>query len=206
MKTKKYWIWLAVLSVVFVFLSVRVLGISYSIEKVEEHTLDRLKGLTKVGPLAALYLGEEEKHQVRLTDKDLQAQVELALRRAGIKLMEDKNDRSSAYRGGVLTVDINVKRVKDLPLYSFTVSTDLCELVEISTFGRGWRSRSSQTLSARTWPINSWSHLSIADSENVEKAIQDEVAEQIKEFINDYLAANPKEQSTENKKRRPKDD
>ena len=182
MKTKKYW--LAASSVVCcaAFLSVIVSGISPSEKRqLENFGISTLRGLRAVMPQIMLVKDKEDKPGL-LTKEQLQTQVELALRKAGIKIV-------SSLRGlddGLFIVLVKVAKAGGkTPFYAMHVQCGLYQAVELS------RDPTIRT-EAQTWPSFGKSRFGIVSSAAVKRAVKDTVAGQVSEFISDYLAANPK--------------
>lgn len=200
MKTKKYLILATIVVCCSVFLCVRVLAISIpEQEQIKDYGISTLSGLrgicvnVKLSVNIAVNIANEDagKHRLPfLTKNDLQTQVEIALRKAGIKVL-------SSYRGpddGFFVVAVGaMKESKDGPLYALTVQSVLIQRVALL------RNRKIETAVA-TWPYVQTSTFGMTPSFMVERTIKDIVARQVNEFINDYLAANPKEQPKNERK------
>ncbi len=189
MKAKKYWILPISVVCCVALLSASLLAISISEqEQIKDYgisTLSGLRGICVVVKLSVNIANEDAgKHRLPfLTKNDLQTQVEIELRKAGIKVL-------SSYRGpddGFFVVAVGaMKESKDGPLYAFDIQSVLMQRVALL------RNRKIET-TAVTWPYNQTSTFGTTPSLMVERTIKDIVARQVDEFINDYLAANPKE-------------
>ncbi len=189
MKAKKYWILAISVVCCVTLLSASLLAISIPEElQIKEHgisTLSGLRGICVHINLSVLIANEDAgNHRLPfLTRDDLHTQVEIALRKAGIKVI-------SSYRGpddGFFVVVVRaMKESKDGPLYALKIQSALSQRVALL------RNRKIKTIAA-TWPYTRTCMFGMTSSLMVERTIKDIVARQVNEFINDYLAANPKE-------------
>jgi hypothetical protein len=152
-----------------------------------------LSGLEEVNPqVSLLQLGEPATTKVEsLTENDLQTHVELALRRAGMKVANDRSNPNTA----TLSITVLVMKIpgaEDQPdgaeSYVSTVLTGIYQDVELI------RDHKIRTL-AETWPLGPSAFggrgFAILGADEVEQQLKNNVAKQVDEFINDYLAANP---------------
>ncbi|HUT29398.1 MAG TPA: hypothetical protein VMX13_06375 [Sedimentisphaerales bacterium] len=177
--------------------------------QVEKYGSSTLKGLESVSvSVSLLNLSEPAEGPNRrpvqtLTQSDLQTEVELILRSAGIPIHQQSEQ---SFPGATFFVNVVVRehrcdrehKLKDPPgdLWEFghyffwRASANLHQSValsrqpEICTF-------------AQTWPLSPAcvrNELNVAGREAVAEAIREEVGKQVREFTNDYLAANPKEE------------
>ena len=145
-----------------------------------------LEGLNGVAPSVKLIIPEKYRGTIKLTDSQLQTQDTTALQNAGIKILEPADSTSSVE---LLFVTISVGKVSaERPIYFFKAETELWQQVELV------RDRRIRTIT-RTWPLRLESRLIVAGSMKVEQAIKDIISGQISNFVNDYLSANPKQQS-----------
>lgn len=212
MKTKKYWFLVVVIICFGLLLSVKVLGISSNeeeqLEKFGVSTLHGLKGICPVisiatsvemeGDTATSGDGKKEETDYlgSLTRKQMETQVELALRRKGIKKFGSVTDF------GLLIIYIEVNKIEftksvivPCPLYVVKVSIELHQLVSLS------RDPQIRTR-AKTWPalpIVEGRGIRFTTRELMGKHIKEDIARQMEVFCNDYLAANPKEVSPKSK-------
>ena len=115
-----------------------------------------------------------------LTKEQLQTDVELKLRLAGIKVNSDKEWRVSE---GHVFLAIIINHVSDD--YSFPYSINL---------GLGQDVYLARKPHRRCGFITTWDkgHLGRCSSSKFAKTIRDTLKDQTDEFINDYLTANPK--------------
>ncbi len=190
MKAKTLWI-LAVLVVSCVaLLSVRLLAISFEEKsQLEDYGISTLKGLKAIKPVVIIMAPDKKANLASLTESDLQTQVELALRKTGVKVSLKKNSQQdlsvALLRVSVLLNDVVIS--SGAQLYSFVANVELTQLVQLT--------RDSEIYTAaRTWPMYDFELPIIAGEAKIEQAIKDEVTRQVNEFCNDYLAANPREQ------------
>lgn len=189
MKAKKYWILAVAIVSCAAFLSARLLAISISEQsQIKDYgisTLSGLKGICVDVKLSVNVANEDAgKHRLPfLTKNDLQTQVEIALRKAGIKVLSSIGGADD----GFFVVAVGaMKESKDGPLYALTIQSVLIQRVTLL------RNRKIET-AAVTWPYIQTSTFGMTPSLMVERTIKDTVERQVNEFINDYLAANPKE-------------
>lgn len=187
MNTKKYLALAAMIICCVGFLAVVVTGVSIpEQEQLRVFGKSTLEGLKGVAPSVRLIIPEKYRRTIKLTDGQLQAQVTSALQNASIKILEPTN---SATPVELLFVTVSVSKVSaERPIYFFKAETELWQQVELV------RDRRIRTIT-RTWPLRPESRLIVAGSMKVEQAIKDIVSGQMSDFVNDYLTANPKQQS-----------
>lgn len=118
---------------------------------------------------------EPEIEQAGLTKSQLQIDVELMLRKAGIRV-----NTSSEGDDPYLYVDLNVHNAKDT-LYFYSLNVSLEQMVKP-------KRNPSLELYAPTWQ----SRETGAGGRNKLNSIRDTVRDQVDKFINDYLTVNPK--------------
>jgi len=139
-----------------------------------------LKGLQGVYILVESIKPEIEK--LGLTQSKIKTDVELRLRKAGIKVLS-KQDSFEAPGMPYLYIIANVLPHPSLGTVAYTVKVELCQEVILS--------RNNQDKGdASTW----WTPgmLGLAGKNQFVRIIRDEVADQVDKFINDYLSLNPK--------------
>jgi len=182
MKTKKYWIWASVIICCIVSSPMVVSGISGEEKaQLEYYGISTLHGLTGVVPIVSLLKDEETKLD-SATQNNLQTKVELQLRKAGIRVMSN-TEKPGAGRFNVM---LTVQKVADMSVYAVCYSASLYQEVELI------RNTEIHT-EAPTWPSLLQQPTGfIVGEANLEKAIKNNVGNKVNEFINDYLAANPK--------------
>ncbi|MGA1979076.1 MAG: hypothetical protein ABSG99_00710 [Sedimentisphaerales bacterium] len=195
MKAKKYWILTAILGI---FVSV-----IWAVDKTESQITpqvtfmpkerDTLKGLQGVYVLVGNLKPEVEKYG--LTTQQLKTDVELRLRQNDIRVLSEQ-EWLSTLGNPVLYVNVNIVVNEDIGFAAFSISLELKQKVFLA------RDIAKFCL-ASTW--NSGDTGGVG-SNNV-KNIRDTVKDRVDGFINEYLAANPKEQPVpvEEKDKKPKD-
>jgi len=194
MKEKKYWILGAIVICFGVFWEVSVSGISRNEkEQLEKFGVSTLHGLKTIYPVALIVVLGGDKVVVdqigSLTRTEIETQVELALRKAGIKV----------YYGDIavqLFVYVEAHKMMfptsdagSQALYAFKVSTELHQQVILS---RDPKIRTK----VKTWPATPFvvgRGIEFASLETLGQCIKQDVAKLMDVFCNDYLAANPKE-------------
>jgi len=140
-----------------------------------------LRGLKGVGVVVESLQSEVERDG--LTRSHIRTDSELALRQAGIRVLsedESLNEPGSPY------LYVNLTTVKSEVLYAFT---SYLYSLQISLRQNVTLTREPNTkVSAMTWQTSVLGSVNAADLENLRKTIRDS----LNQFINDYLAANPK--------------
>jgi len=119
-----------------------------------------------------------------LVFKDLRAKVQDRLTQAGIK-MYSGNVRGAPLKPEtpILTVDVDLLKLKKLKRYVFSAETSLSRLVRLRLGQR-------HAFTADVWKKNS--SIRTVDVENMPAIVTGVVMEQIEAFVHAYLAANPK--------------
>src|SRR5208337_1836463 len=115
----------------------------------------------------------EEEH-LGITKAQIQTDVELRLRKAGIRVLTKTPGEPSLY------VQVTIAYGSNSPIAPYSVLVGLQEWV---TLDRGSRAY------GLTWES---AYTAGADKRIIEKAIREDLGDRIDYFINDYLAANPK--------------
>lgn len=180
-----------------VLFSMTVLGISPGEKKqVEIFGVSTLSGLRTVCPIVRLNF-DGGNRVGSLTENDLQTQVELALRTAGIRVAT-QTEAENDIEIGFLSILVYGMQVEDLPLYVFYVNAVLEQIVHLL------RDSNIRTCSA-AWPHKAGVPLIVVGSLRVTQSVREEVANALNNFTNDYLAANAKETKLETPKKRLED-
>ncbi|MBS0151016.1 MAG: hypothetical protein JSR31_08745 [Nitrospira sp.] len=113
-----------------------------------------------------------------LSQEAIRSTVEQALRSKGIRLLTERTrSGSSPY----LYININTLK-EELGLYAYTVTVDLKQLV-------GLLSMKNKKTWGTTW---SASVIGMVRQENVNQIITDAVEPLVKDFVDDFLAVNPR--------------
>jgi hypothetical protein len=113
-----------------------------------------------------------------LSQEAIRATVEQALRSKGIRLLTERTrSGSSPY----LYINVNTLK-EELGLYAYTVTVDFKQLV-------GLLSMKNKKTWGTTW---SASVIGMVRQENVNQIITDAVEPLIKDFVDDFLAVNPR--------------
>ena len=113
-----------------------------------------------------------------LSQEAIRSTIEQALRSKGIRLLTERTRSGST---PYLYININTLK-EELGLYAYTVTVDLKQLV-------GLPSMKNKKTWGTTW---SASVLGMVRQENVNQIIADAVEPLIKDFTDDFVAANPR--------------
>lgn len=198
MKAKKCWILAAVVIFCVTLLSMKVLGIRVREEAQHElFGVSTLKGLDRIEPQVQLHYQGEVELDSLLTQNELQTRVEIALRKAGLNLPKP-NQTESTLNSGALIIMVGVKsmRIKGAPLFYFAVRAELLQGVRLV------RDVNIRTI-GRTWPFIHIPDPMIAGQLVLREEVNRMIDYYVNEFINDYLAANPRDkQKSEDKPER----
>ena len=186
MKAKKYWI--LFVAIVAIFLTglwvIAAVGDYRDFINSKTHAVigqQVLKGLVGVTPEVSIFSSTDV--LCNLTKHELQTQVELRLRQSGIKVFSEKTEKDSNSLCG-LSVNVGLLTYST-PFYFVESHVKLIEPVFLF--------RDPQKLTtATTWePQDVYSNLLREIPTSTE--ILEVVNRSVDEFINDYLAVNPKE-------------
>lgn len=140
-----------------------------------------LRGLKGVGVVVEALQPEAEREG--LTKSQLRTDVELALRQAGIRVLSE--EESLAEPGGPYLY-INLNTVKSEVLYAF-VSYSFSLQISLRQDATLTRDPSIK-VNAMTWQTSVLGSVSAANLQDLRKTLRDS----LDQFINDYLAVNPK--------------
>lgn len=215
MKTKKYWILVIVsFSILIVLLSAQQITGETGLSAKDKKTDSNLTALRKSGLLDKLIRPDKKEflqglegvrvlvegmqpgvEKYGLTRKALQTDTELQLRQYGIKVLTFE-ERVSTPGMPELYINVNVLIKEDLPLAAAAISVELRENVLLL------REPKRICFGASTWSRGQVARVGLLKIKELKKIVKGYV----NEFINDYLAANPKEQSTTEKDKKPKGD
>jgi len=169
--------------VVVVVSSVNLFGISDDEKRqIEKFGTSTLKGITGIKPVVLIAHSKDVNLKLA-TQNVLQTEAELEFRKAGITVIDNPSD----YHNGNFFVIFEIIKVENFPVYAIAVNAYLSQWVSslrepnIITYGR-------------TWPLSQTPDIYYAGEDKLEEAIRNIVRNEVIKFINDYLAANPKEQ------------
>jgi len=189
MKTKKYRFLVLGITLCFVLLS---LGVPAAVDPYEEqednlniYPLEGLKGVNvKVVHLISAF--EEEKVRRNPLDlDDLHVQAEVALRKAGIRVVESPSQDPEIAE---LVITVNTWKRKLMFQYIVQVKTELYQLAELVRSNR-------LRIMAPTWPVDTRIReaemTEVIELQKIRRIVESEIERQIEVFSNDYLIANP---------------
>jgi len=206
MKTKKYWIWVFVsFSIVIVLWPTQQITGETNLSAKDKETDSNLTALHKLA-LSSKRVRSDKKEILQglegvhvlvepmrpgveeygLTRKDLQTDTELQLRQYGIKVLTEE-ERLSTIGRPILHIDATVIMREEVPIVAAVVTFELRENVLLL------REPKRICAAASTWRK---SGVALVGSRRI-KDIRGAVKGYVDEFINDYLAANPKEPPVE---------
>jgi hypothetical protein len=133
-----------------------------------------LEGLPGVWVLVENIAREAERDG--LTTTQLQTDVELRLRKAGIQVLTTEAWRTTL---GSPSLDVNIHLMKDYPTYIYHIHIKLDQDVFLARDRSLWF--------ATTWERGVLGRVGIASL----RSVRDSVGDLVDEFVNDFLAANP---------------
>ena len=171
MKAKKYWILAVLVAGVF---AVACWGAG---REEERKSLVGLKGC-----YVAVEIPEHGGKETGLTKQQLRTDVELKLRLAGIKVVSQKEWFNSISRTSFFCVIVDSFEFETLPMRNYYIAASLSQMVSLVR-------DPTIRISAATWGQN---YFGIVENDDFQKEIRKNVKDVVDEFINDYLAANPK--------------
>ncbi|MFQ5802380.1 MAG: hypothetical protein ACE5JQ_05730 [Candidatus Methylomirabilales bacterium] len=172
MEAKRY-----VIVAVTILVSLGLVGTAKGVEDDERRSLAGLQGVE--------LLVENMKPEVEqggLTRADVQADVELRLRQAGIQVLT-KAESFLTPGAPVLYVSISTMKEEDCAFYAFSVKLELRQWIRLD------RNLSIIHGSATTWRAPG--AVGVVGARNL-RNVRENVRDEVGKFINDYLAANPK--------------
>lgn len=196
MKTKKFWILTAIFICCISSLSIVVYGISPTEkQQIKDFGVSTLQGLEgvhirfMVADIGGLKHTERPSNYMYPEDweDEFYTEVELALRRNGVKIFSGKRTTGEASAGLTVLVVVNSTKIETEYFYGFTVSVTVDDTVvtirkpHILTSANIW---SCGAVKRQTAILSGRKHL--------KQGMKEEILMQITVFCNDYLAANPK--------------
>lgn len=125
--------------------------------------------------------GDSDSSRVGLTEEQVRTDTELKLRRAGIRVLTEK-EMTANPASPTLTVSVQLYRSTDQPvaaMYAFSVSVEVSQYVQL---------QSSVSVIAKTWSKN---NLGIAGKNKIGGA-RKFTEDMVDQLVNDFLAVNPK--------------
>ncbi len=137
-----------------------------------------LAGLTGVYVLVEAMTPDAERDG--LARSTLQTDVELKLRQAGIRVLSE-NEFTEVPRSPMLYLRVSTFRRSELSVSAFHIKLEVAQVVRLVR-------DPTITLPAATWEIN---RLGLVGSDKLSK-VRENVRDAVDQFINAYLAANPK--------------
>ncbi len=164
------WIPKAVVALVVVLLTLP--GVSHALTD-EQKALVGLQGVR----VSAEFV-EPEAERLGLTKAQIQTDVELRLRKAGVRIITEEEWLKKP--GGFLYVAVDTQFREDPPIVVYSIRVEFKELVRPT--------RGGDTLLASTWLRGGMGSVGKSKIAMIRGALGD----QVDQFINDYLAANPK--------------
>lgn len=139
-----------------------------------------LKGLKGVGVTVEDLPAEVE--EIGLTRTKLETDVELRLRKAGIRVL-DETERLPPPGSPYLYVNVNVHRIgKETGYWPFSIYVALSERVRLER-------NPEIVVDAATWSTGC---IAAGPTDSLPRGVRDYVGDMVDIFCNDYLAANPK--------------
>jgi hypothetical protein len=213
MKNYKYWLLISIIILLCGGLFMKIHGISNEEQaQLDIYGFSTLQGLEGVYTPRVTVMSRTLKDSIKnfiedtqneldeaclSIQRELQEEVLLLLQKAGIRIVPIPKNNTNNDFVAYLGVDVTVRKPsKDSSLYAFTVQTELTQEVQLV---RDPKIRAD----VPTWP-NSAFHQSIffvSGFSAMKEAIRGEVTSQIKQFIEDYLAANLRKQTAEMKQK-----
>jgi len=119
--------------------------------------------------------------QAGVIDVELEAEVELRLKKAGIKVLEQREALSLPGQP-IFFIQIGGAKVADLPVYAVTILGALSQQVTLER-------DSTQKCTAHTWSL---SGTTAAGTQVLNQKIKAAAAALTDQFVKDYLSVNPR--------------
>src|SRR5882724_13348211 len=138
-----------------------------------------LKGLAGVG--IWIKADQDELKQVNLSLNQLSTDSTLRLRKAGIRILETKDEQLAVKGWPHLTIDVSTMKSEG-KLWVFHVTVTVSEWVFLAR-------NSTESLYLTTW--NNTGVLGLAEESDMQDTVRKALADAVDKFIDDYLAANP---------------
>jgi len=189
MNAKKYAVLIAAVILSIAVFSASVTGISDGEkDQIEWFGASTLKGITSICPTVHLFKLQEMK-DIFLTQEELQTQVELALRRAGVNVTERDAIGRARAEAATLAVIVSIQQIKYSDEEYLYLTGVLVELQQDVSLARDPKIATN----TRTWPLIAVPEPMIAERARLSELVKRRIEVDVNRFLNDYLAANPKE-------------
>ena len=143
-----------------------------------DYKRDALKGLEGVYVLIEPIRSEAQEDG--LTEVLLQTDVELQLRKAGIKVLT-KEECFKTPGAPYLYINVNTVKFKNLELYSFNIKIELTQYIQLER-------NPSITIPADTWSVGM---VGSVVASQMKSFVRESLGNLVDKFINDYLVVNP---------------
>ncbi len=142
-----------------------------------EYKRDALKGLEGVYVLIEPIRSEAQEDG--LTDDLLQTDVELQLRKAGIRVLT-KEECFETPGAPYLYINVNTVKFKNLELYSFNIKIELTQYIHLER-------DPTITIPADTWSVGM---VGSVVASQIKSFVRENLSNLVDKFLNDYLAVN----------------
>jgi len=155
-------------------------------------TRETLRGLQGIEVLVENIAPEAERDG--LTRRQVQTDVELRLRRAGIRVLSDEEGHTTPGRP-CLYINVHTSKRDGRGFYAYHVTVALNQDVRLA------RDLAMESLGTTTWSVSTVGSVGEARTREVRETVHDGVDE----FINAYLAENPEQAGGERRSQAPGD-
>ena len=164
-----------VLAMLFLFTMVCASGVYAQVYDGDIESLRGLKGVyVMIGDL------KPDIEEDRLEKEQIQTDVELKLRLAGIKVLTREEYEKELGRPYLYVSGISMKR--EIGSHVFNTQVELVQQVQLTR-------NTKISLTTKTW---STSDIGYVGEKDVANYVRDAIKDGVDEFINDYLSVNPK--------------
>lgn len=138
-----------------------------------------LEGLREI----LVFFGVHDPAHALSSELILKPTIELKLREAGVRInaFESEEEKNRVMQTGELSFGVQILKMQDLPLCAVIVRATLRQDVSIP--------RNGKRILGTTWDHH---FIGIAGTEKLDEQIRTEIRDLVDQFLNDYLAANPK--------------
>jgi hypothetical protein len=178
---KKYWMVYALVMAVLAGAACLVLAVSPSErQQIENFQVSTLKGLKGVA-VTVKVVRDEPNTVPLLKEQNLQTEVEVALRNAGIAILPAAPD-VGLY---VVLAKVSAGGGRDKLFCGIHVQSSLLQIVHLA------RDTTIRT-EAQTWPSFGQSRFGVVSIAVAKSAVEQTIKDQVRDFVGDFKAANPK--------------